>query len=101
MPFESMAGGSALQNGDGTIPPTLNTHRMANEVQINLIRHSGEAHLRRILREYSGYHPGPGALLTLAKDAPNPRAVQPPERRSVVQVPEERGLRHRYERRAA
>ena len=41
-----------------------------------------------------------GTHLTSAKDAPNPRAVQPTERGRIVQVPEAGGLHHRYERRA-
>ncbi len=39
--------------------------------------------------------------LSLAKDAPEGRAVQPPELGPVVELPEVGGLHHRYERRAA
>jgi hypothetical protein len=39
--------------------------------------------------------------LSLGKDAPEPRAVQSPEIRRVVAVPQVGGLHHRYERRAA
>ena len=39
--------------------------------------------------------------LSLDKDAPIPRRVQPPELGKVVELPEVGRLHHRYERRAA
>src|SRR5207249_9346767 len=39
--------------------------------------------------------------LALAKDAPEPRAVDRPENGRVVTIPQVGGLHHRYERRAA
>jgi hypothetical protein len=39
--------------------------------------------------------------LSLAKDAPEPRPVHPPEHGSVVAIQQVGGLHHRYERRAA
>jgi hypothetical protein len=39
--------------------------------------------------------------LSLCKDAPEPRAKQPPECGSVSEIVEVVGLHHRYERRAA
>jgi putative transposase len=39
--------------------------------------------------------------LSLAKDAPEPRPVQPPELGRIVTIPQVGGLHHRYERRAA
>ena len=39
--------------------------------------------------------------LSLETDVPNPRAIQPPETRNIVAIPEVGGLHHRYERRAA
>jgi hypothetical protein len=39
--------------------------------------------------------------LSLGKDAPNPRPVQPPSAGEIVAFPEVGGLHHRYERRAA
>jgi hypothetical protein len=38
--------------------------------------------------------------LSLAKHAPEPRAMQPPELGPVIEIAEAGGLRHRYERRA-
>ena len=40
-------------------------------------------------------------LFSLAKDAPEPRPVHPPEHGSVVAIRQVGGLHHRYERRAA
>jgi len=37
----------------------------------------------------------------LCKDAPEPRAKQPPECGQVIEIAEVGGLHHRYERRAA
>jgi len=37
----------------------------------------------------------------LAKDSPEPRAIQPSEMGPVVVLPQVGGLHHRYERRAA
>ena len=39
--------------------------------------------------------------LSLAKDTPESRLVQPPQAGRVVAVPQVGGLHHRYERRAA
>jgi hypothetical protein len=39
--------------------------------------------------------------LSLCKDAPEPRAKQPPECGPVIEIAEVGGLHHRYERRAA
>ena len=61
----------------------------------------GEVHLRRIIRSFLRYYHGSRTHLTLAKDAPDPRAVQPPEHGRIVQILEVGGLHHRYERRAA
>ena len=61
-----------------------------------------EQHLRRVLREYlDGYYHPARTHLSLGKDAPIPRLVQPPEMGAVVSFPVLGGLHHRYERRAA
>jgi transposase InsO family protein len=60
-----------------------------------------EASLRRILRFYADYYHRSRTHLSLNKDAPEPRAAQPPEMGRVVAVPQVGGLHHRYERRAA
>ena len=61
----------------------------------------GERHLRQILRSYFEYYHRSRTHLSLAKDAPEPRAKQPPEIGSVIEIAEVGGLHHRYERRAA
>ena len=61
----------------------------------------GEKHLLRILKSYFVYYHRSRTHLSLAKDTPEPRPIQPPETGEVVQLPEVGGLHHRYERRAA
>jgi putative transposase len=60
-----------------------------------------ENSLRRILTSYFDYYHRSRTHLSLGKDSPEPRAIQPPEMGSVVVVPQVGGLNHRYERRAA
>jgi putative transposase len=60
-----------------------------------------EAGLRRVLKSYFEYYERTRTHLSLEKDAPIPRRVQPPELGTVVEFPEVGGLHHRYERRAA
>jgi putative transposase len=61
----------------------------------------GENHLRRILKSYFEYYHRSRTHLSLAKDAPEPRAKQPPDLGAVIEIAEVGGLHHRYERRAA
>jgi len=60
-----------------------------------------ETSLRRILRSYFPYYEKSRTQLALAKDAPEPRAVDGPENGRIVALPQVGGLHHRYERRAA
>src|SRR5271165_429055 len=60
-----------------------------------------ESSLRRILTSYFDYYHRSRTHLSLRKDSPEPRAIQPPEMGSIVAVPQVGGLHHRYERRAA
>jgi hypothetical protein len=57
--------------------------------------------LRRILQSYFKYYECTRTHLSLEKDAPIPRPVQPSEFGTVIEQPEVGGLHHRYERRAA
>jgi putative transposase len=61
-----------------------------------------ERHLRRLLRRFVGeyYHPC-RTHLSLGKDTPGQRAVEPPEMGEVIELPVVGGLHHRYVRRAA
>jgi putative transposase len=60
-----------------------------------------ESSLRRTLRSYFDYYHRSRTHLSLGKDSPEPRAIQPPEMGPVVALPLVGGLHHRYERRAA
>ncbi len=60
-----------------------------------------ERHLHRILRKYFDYYHRTRTHLSLARDSPRPRPVQPPSAGEIVELPEVGGLHHRYERRAA
>src|SRR6266849_5529307 len=59
-----------------------------------------EGHLRR-LRSYLRYYHGSRTHLALEKDAPEPRAVEPPAHGRIVALPLLGGLHHRYVRSAA
>ncbi len=61
-----------------------------------------ERYLRRLLRRFvDEYSHRCRTHLSLDKDAPEPRAVEPPETGDVVELPVVGGLHHRYARRAA
>ena len=60
-----------------------------------------EGHLLRRLRSYLRYYHGSRTHLALEKDAPEPRAIELPERGRVVALPRVGGPHHRYVRRAA
>ena len=56
----------------------------------------GEQHLRRVLRSYQQYYNGTRTHLSLAKDAPLPRAIQTVG--SILPLPVLGGLHHHYAR---
>ncbi len=60
-----------------------------------------ERSLRRYLQQYLTYYHEWRTHLALDKDAPVPRAVQPPTCGPIIQVAHLGGLHHHYERRAA
>jgi transposase InsO family protein len=60
-----------------------------------------ERHLRRILREYFSYYHSCRTHISLNKDPPETRTVEPPEMGNVVAFPHVGGLHHRYGRIAA
>ena len=60
-----------------------------------------EASLRRHLKFFLEYYHGTRTHLSLEKDTPESRSVQPPESGCVVAVAQVGGLHRRYERRAA
>ena len=60
-----------------------------------------EHHLRDVLSKYFEYHHKARTHLSLNKDCPQPRHIQPPSAGKIIALPQVGGLHHRYERRAA
>ena len=60
-----------------------------------------ERHLRRVLSSYVDYYHRTRTHLSLDKDCPHSRPIQPPRSGKVIAVPQVRGLHHRYQRLAA
>ena len=60
-----------------------------------------ESHFKRILAEYLEYYHNSRTHLSLGRNAPVPRIVEPPERGPVRAIPQVGGLHHRYTRSAA
>ena len=60
-----------------------------------------DAQLRRVLHAYLLYYHSARTHLSLDKDAPKPRPVEPPDQGRIVETPLVGGLHHRYTRRAA
>jgi hypothetical protein len=60
-----------------------------------------EASLRRVLKSYFDYHERSRTHLSLGKDAPISRPIQPAAIGRIVEIPQVGGLHHRYERVAA
>ena len=64
--------------------------RLSRTIRRELLDHLivlNKAHLRRRLRSYLRYSHGSRTHLALEKDAPEPRAVEPPEHGRVVALP--------------
>jgi len=59
-----------------------------------------ERHLRRLLTSYFNYYHQARPHRSLGQNAPEPRAVEPPERGRVIALPQVGGLHHRYTRAA-
>ena len=60
-----------------------------------------ERYLRRVLHAYLDYYHESRTHLSLNKDSPVPRPIQPAETGKVIAFPQVGGLHHRYERLAA
>ena len=60
-----------------------------------------ENHLRRIVRNYLGYYHDSRTHLSLEKDSPEPRTIEPLESGEIIALLQVGGLHHRYTRRAA
>jgi putative transposase len=59
-----------------------------------------EAHLLRILTDYFAYYHEARTHLSLDRNAPIPRQVEPPSHGRVISIPHVGGLHHRYTRAA-
>ena len=55
-----------------------------------------ERHLQRILSSYFDYYHGSRTHLSLDRNSPIKREVEPPERGKVIAIPQVGGLHHRY-----
>ena len=78
--------------------------RLIGSVRRDCLNHVvvlGERHLRRILIAYFAYYHRARTHLSLDKDAPDGRPIEPPELGTIIAIPEVGGLHHRYVRRAA
>ena len=60
----------------------------------------GEEHLVTILRSYQFYYNESRCHLSLDRNSPIPREVEPPSNGKVVAIPQVGGLHHRYARAA-
>src|SRR2546428_322234 len=61
----------------------------------------GEKHLRRTLTRYFAYYHQARTHLSLDKDTPDGRPIEPPGLGMIIPIPEVGGLHHRYVRLAA
>ncbi len=59
-----------------------------------------DAHLRRILKPYVQYYNKSRPHLSLERNAPLPRKLEPPSQGRVIAIPQVGGLHHRYQRAA-
>ncbi len=59
-----------------------------------------ERHLYRILTDYFAYYHNSRPHLSLGRNSPTPREVEPPSHGKVVSIPQVGGLHHRYTRAA-
>ena len=78
--------------------------RLIGSIRVECLDHIivfNESSLWRTLKSYFDYYHGVRTHLSLEKDAPKTRPVQPPELGPVVELPEVGGLHHCYERRGA
>jgi putative transposase len=75
--------------------------RVIGSIQRDALGHVivlNEPHLRRVLRSYMAYYHTWRVHRSLDMDAPEPRAVQPPELGPVRKLPEVGDLHHHYKR---
>jgi putative transposase len=86
--------------------PWQNAHleRLIGSIRRECLDHVivlNEAGLRRVLNSYFAYYEQSRTHLSLSKDAPISRPIQPPAMGAVVEIPQVGGLHHLYTRKAA
>jgi putative transposase len=86
--------------------PWQNAHleRLIGSIRRECLDHVivlNEAGLRRVLNSYFAYYEQSRTHLSLGKDAPISRPIQPPAMGAVVEIPQVGGLHHLYTRKAA
>src|SRR5262249_43839007 len=59
-----------------------------------------ENHLRRILQAYCKYYLESRPHLSLERNSPEPRKIEPPSQGKIIAIPQVSGLHHRYRRAA-
>ena len=81
--------------------------RIANESSARIRRECldhvivlNERHLHRILTDYFDYYHNSRPHLSLDRNSPTPREVEPPSQGEVISIPQVGGLHHRYSRAA-
>ena len=78
--------------------------RVIGSIRRECLDHIGifnERHLRRVLSSYGAYYQRTRTRLSLDKDCPDSRPIQPLRIGTVVAIPQVGGLHHRYEGLAA
>ena len=76
-------------------PETVIRRECLNQVVV-----LNEVHLQRILKAYFEYYHEARAHLSLERNSPVPREVEPASRGKVISIPQVGGLHHRYARAA-
>jgi len=77
--------------------------RLVGSIRRECLDHTivlNEDHLRRILKSYFQYYHDARAHLSLERNSPIPRGVEPAARGKVISLPQVGGLHHRYARAA-
>jgi hypothetical protein len=101
LPTKTPAEGQVVERSALTLAECLcrTTHRSIRRECLNHVIVQSEHHLRRLLSSYLRYYHHSRTHLSLQKDFPEPRLVQPPDQGKII--PQVGGLHYRYERRAA
>lgn len=84
--------------------PNAHVERVIGSIRRECLDHIvifNERHLRHVLSGYVDYYHQPRTHLSLDKDCPDPRPIQPRSSGKVIAIPQVGGRHHRYERRAA